>query len=87
MKGKTDNLYFINDKNLNLHDQDFSSGPLAKTPRSQWRGLGLIPGLATRSHMLQPRVWIPQLKIPCAATKIWHSQINKLKNKTVWSSL
>ena len=36
---------------------------------------GSIPGQGTRSHM-------PQLKIPCAATKTWHSQINKyFKNK------
>ena len=33
-------------------------------------GPGLIPGQGTRSHMLQ-------LKIPHAATKTWHSQINK----------
>ena len=31
-------------------------------------GPGVIPGQRTRSHM-------PQLKIPCAATKTWHSQI------------
>ena len=31
---------------------------------------GLIPGQGTRFHLLQ-------LKIPCAATKTWHSQINK----------
>ena len=29
----------------------------------------LIPGQGTRSHMLQLRVRMPQLKIPCAATK------------------
>ena len=32
--------------------------------------LGSIPGQGTRSHMMQ-------LKIPHAATKSWHSQINK----------
>ena len=31
---------------------------------------GSIPGQGIRSHM-------SQLKIPCATTKIWHSQINK----------
>ena len=31
---------------------------------------GLIPGQGARSHL-------PQLKIPCAATMTWHSQINK----------
>ena len=43
----------------------------------QWLGLcapnagdpGSIPGQGTRSHMLQPRVRMPQLKILCAATK------------------
>ena len=38
-------------------------------------GLGLIPG--TRSHMLQLRFHMLQLKIPCAPTKTWNSQINK----------
>ena len=46
--------------------------------------LGSIPGLGARSHMLQPRVHMPQLKIPHAATKTWCSQIKKyLKNKWI----
>ena len=49
---------------------DFSGGPVAKTPPSQLRGPGSIPGQETRSHMLQLRVRMPQLKIPHAATKI-----------------
>ena len=40
-------------------------------------GLDLILGQGTRSHMLQLRVHMPQLKIPHAATKTRHSQINK----------
>ena len=48
----------------------------------QWRGLhianvgglGLILGQGTRSHMLQLRVHMPQLKILHATTK---TQINK----------
>ena len=32
-------------------------------------GLGLIPGHGTRSHRLQLRICMPQLKIPHAATK------------------
>ena len=40
------------------------------------RGPNLIPGQGTRSHMPQLRVWKLQLKIPCATTKIHHSQIN-----------
>ena len=38
---------------------------------------GSIPGQETRSHMLQLRVGIPQLKILHDATKTQHSQINK----------
>ena len=45
-----------------------TGGPMAKTPCSQCRGLGLIPSQKTRCHMLQ-------LKIPHAATKTWCSQI------------
>ncbi|TEA22649.1 hypothetical protein DBR06_SOUSAS14710042, partial [Sousa chinensis] len=33
-------------------------------------GPGAIPGQGTRSHMLQLRVHVPQLKLPHAATKI-----------------
>ena len=39
--------------------------------------LGSIPGQGTRSHRPQLRVCKPQLKILCAATKTWCSQINK----------
>ena len=39
-------------------------------------GWGSIPGQGTRSHMLQLRVCILQLKIPSAATETWCSQIN-----------
>ena len=35
-------------------------------------GQGSIPDQGTRSHM-------PQLKIPCATAKTWHSQINKVQ--------
>ena len=40
---------------------------------------GSIPGQGTRSHMLQLRVPMLQLKILGAATKTKHSQINKNK--------
>ena len=51
----------------------------------QWLGLstpsvgalGLIPGQRTRSHMLQLRVHMQQLKILHAATKTHRNQINK----------
>ena len=50
------------------------------------RSLGSIPGQGARFHMLQIlRVHMPQLKTKDAhaATKTWHSQINKyyLKKK------
>ena len=41
---------------------------MAKTLRSQGRGPGFDPAQTTRSQ-------VPQLKIPRAATKTWHSQI------------
>ena len=36
--------------------RDIPGGPVAKIPRSQRRGPGLIPRQGTRSHMLQQRV-------------------------------
>ena len=33
--------------------RDFPGGPVAKNESSQCRGLGLIPGQVTRSHMPQ----------------------------------
>ena len=44
-------------------------------------GLGSIPGQGTRSHMLQLRVHMPQLKIPHTTTKTWHSQISNFFKK------
>ena len=44
---------------------------------SNGRGSGSIPGQGTRFHMPQLRAHMSQLKIPRAATKIWHSQKNK----------
>ena len=46
----------------------FPGGPVVKTPHSQARVPGWIPGQGTRSHT-------PQLKIPCATTKTQYSQI------------
>ena len=51
----------------------FPGGPVAKTPGSQCRGPGSIPGQGTRSQM-------QQLSSP-AVTKTQRSQINKLKKK------
>ena len=48
----------------------FPGGPVAKTPHSQCRGLGLIPGQATGSHTLQLRACMKQLKISHPATEI-----------------
>ena len=54
---------------------------MVNTSHSQCRALHSIPCQGTRSHMLQLRVHTPQqrLKVPSAATKAWHSQINKYK--------
>ena len=38
-------------------------------------GPGLVPGQGSRSHMLQLRVHMPQLKVPRAATKTQYSPI------------
>ena len=50
----------------NVDFRDFLGGPVAETRRPQCRGVGLIPGLGTRSHMLQ--------------LKSQHSQINFLRS-------
>lgn len=54
---------------------DFPCSPVAKTPSSQCRGPGFHLWSGTNSHVLQLRVLVPQLKIPCAASKTWQSQI------------
>ena len=53
---------------------DFPGDLVAKTTNAG--GLGLILGQRTRSHMLQIRVCIPQLKIPRVAMKNQCSHIN-----------
>ena len=52
---------------------------MPKTPCYRYRGPGSTPCQGTRFHMLQLTIHIPHLKIPCAATKIRGSQINKNK--------
>ena len=44
---------------------------------SQCGDWALLPGLGTRSHTLELRACMPQLKILRAATKTWRSPINK----------
>ena len=51
---------------------DFLGGPVAKTHRSQCRGLGSIPIQGIRSHMSQQK-----LKILCAIAKTQGKQKNK----------
>ena len=58
---------------IKLDYRDFACGPVVKTPWSQCRGLGSIPGQGTRAHM-------PQLKILPAATETQHSQTKFLLN-------
>ena len=55
----------------NTHAGDVPGGPVAKTPCSQSRG----PWLNPCSGIKIPHV--TTTKIPCAATKIQRSQINK----------
>ena len=52
--------------------RDFPGGSVAKTPASNAGGLSSIPGQGTRSHMMQVRVRILQLKMPSAETKRSH---------------
>ena len=58
-----------------LSHGNFPGRSVAKTPYSQCRGL--TPSQGTGFHMPQLRVCMFQLKIPLAATKTQHSQINK----------
>lgn len=48
--------------NKKPHLRDFPGGPLAKTSTPSTRDLGLNPGQGTRSHMLQLRALMAQLK-------------------------
>ena len=56
-EAETENEYEYKD-----NPQDFPGGPVAKTLCSQCRALGSIPGQGTRSHMLQLRPCMPQVK-------------------------
>ena len=50
---------------------DFPGGPAAgRLHAANAEGPGLIPGQGTRSDMLQLRVAMPQLKIPCGTMKM-----------------
>ena len=71
-------------------------GPVAKTLYAQFGGQGSVPALGARSHSLQPRVQMPQVKchVLHAATKTQYSQIykyflskiqiKKKNSKSVW---
>ena len=71
-------------------------GPVAKTLYAQFGGQGSVPALGARSHSLQPRVQMPQVKchVLHATTKTQYSQIykyflNKIQikkknSKSVW---
>ena len=50
-------------------------------------GSGPIPGQGTTLHMLQPSIYMLQLKILHAATETEHSQINKKKKRKRQSSV
>ena len=61
---------------LTLYIRYFAGGPVTKAQAPNLGGLGSIPGQGTRSHMMQLRICMPQLKILCAATKTLCNQIN-----------
>ena len=73
--------------------KDINSGnapddPVAKTYELPTQGgPGSAPGQGNISHMLQLRVHVSQLKIPCVAAKTQQSQTNKYIFKTRESSL
>ena len=54
--------YHVVDTYLKSWGRDFSSGPVAKILHSQCRGPGFNPSQGTRSHMLQLRVCMLQLR-------------------------
>ena len=66
-------------RSFRFSKENFTDGPAAKTLLPTPGSLGLILGWGTRSHTPQLSVLMPQLYIPCAATKTWHSQINEQK--------
>ena len=61
-----------------LHPWDCAGGPVARTPCSQCRGP--IPGQGMRSHMLQLRVHVPQLRP--GASKLPKKKKKKKRNST-----
>ena len=54
---------------------------MAETSHSHAGAPGLIPAQGARSHVPQLRVFVLQLKVPHATTKIQHRQINKINIK------
>ena len=65
---------------LRNHHRDLPGAPVVKSPHFSAVGLGSIPGQGTRSHMLQLRFRMLQLKLLCAANNTWCSQITLRKN-------
>ena len=52
------------------NEMDFPDGSVANTLSPNAGCQGSFLGQATRSHMLQPRLQMPQLKTPHVTTKI-----------------
>ena len=67
-QGKWNRLKWVWDQNM--ANRDFPGAPVGETLCSQCRGPRFDPWWGTRSHMLQPRVHMPQLKILHATTKM-----------------
>ena len=59
----------IQSSNLKNKKEDFPGGPVTKICTPNAEGLSSIPGQGTRSHMLELRVKLSQLKDPtcCSA--------------------
>jgi len=66
-------------KSIKNNHWDFPGGPVAKTPHSQCRGPGSIPGQEARSHLLKLRLSHATAKDPARPAKTWSIQINKRK--------
>ena len=61
-------------------NRDFPGGPVSKTPHSQCRGPGSIPGQGTRSHMPQTRSQVLQLRV--RVTQLKRSHMSQLTPST-----
>lgn len=75
---KLQNSSLAHGLNKDINSGNAPDGPVAKTYELPTQGgPGSAPGQGTMSHMLQLRVRVSQLKIPCVAAETQQSQTNK----------